>query len=241
MAILLPELENIVRLNARNALDSSMYSNTTIDYAIQRAQDELYQLAKPVRTLTQLTLTSGSNVLPMLPADWLPEFNLDAYVTTGNPATIVNPNLILTSYQAVLRAQYNYGTVISPGVPKLLGFSTQTGGIVGPLLPDSAYVVNLWWWKQPPVWVAGSGTGTFDLSDRFLRLIGMYGAPAALQEFEPENAERSAKMWAVFVAEAKRARSQNTGGLGETESVKDELHKSGVRHFDNPQNYYPQA
>ena len=161
-----------VRVYARNARNPTGYTDQMIDYAIALAMDEANRIAKPVRTLSTMTLTPNSQTLPALAANCQPEFIIQAYVTLpSNPTAIINPDIMLTAIDNLLYQQW-LGTGLFPwsnylppqtfvngqsvGQPIFFGFTDSAGdGLCWPI-PDQAYVLNYWWYQQPTQWSAGT-------------------------------------------------------------------------------------
>ena len=115
----------------------------------------------------------------------------------------------------------------------MLGFSTSTTGIVVPV-PDLAYTLEIWWWQKFTNWIAGGTlSGTFNLPDEHMRIIGILGAPAALQFTEPENATRAMAMWKQFQDKARAIKSQDSGGRGGQVVVKSRSYSRA------PTDFYP--
>jgi hypothetical protein len=222
MAYAIADLRNIARLSARNAMDSTMYTNASIDYALQIAADQWQRVTKTPRALGTLTLTSGSAVLPTMPTNWTPDRTMQATLISPTGA-VLNPELDCVSHGEVLRKQFERGSATAQGQPEMLGFSTLTSGIVYPV-PDAAYLIYLWWWQPFTTWTAGGtpSPDSFNLSDEELRCIASMGAPAELQKSEPENAVRCQQMKDQFLTAAKQVKGRDAGGRGASVAFKDE-------------------
>ena len=152
MAFTLLDARSRIRLAARNADDSGLYTDAAVDNALVLALDEWTRIVKPTRTTSTLTLTAASASLPTLPTGFLPEQLLRVYLTLSGQ--FVRPNIMSISYDALLEKQYeNGGDAV--GRPQYMAFTSPTAGVVYPT-PDNAYSLLLRWWSQPTSWTAGT-------------------------------------------------------------------------------------
>jgi hypothetical protein len=189
MPYTLADLHRLARLGGRNAMDSRWYSYQSVDYALLQSLKDWARRTKVTGTLTQITLTVGSNVVPTLPADLKAEYITQAYLSiAGSP---INPGIQFSSYEDVLcsdvRTPGNWGDhnsnalAIPNGQPTMLGFQTPTTAFLNTLC-DQAYTLNLWWWDKPPAWQAGQA---------FVAAMVIAGAITSLQVLIPGSIYRT--------------------------------------------------
>ncbi len=81
-------MRNIVRRNSiRSGVDSSMFTDTDIDVAIQSAADEMNDHTMFCERVDTITLTAGTAELQSLPTNFMASRLLDAYLTSSNVVT----------------------------------------------------------------------------------------------------------------------------------------------------------
>jgi hypothetical protein len=219
VAYAVQDLRDQVRRFARNALDSSVYPDQQIDGCLQLAGDEWVRLTRGSRVLVALTLTSGSNALPAIPADCSPDRVLQVFLLLNGQ--IIDPEFEFTSYEEIQRDQYLRRGLIDPSVigtagqPKKMAFIDRSSGIVWPT-PQNAYTIELWYSQPFTSWTAGGtpSPNAFNLSDEYLRVIARYGAPGHLQLNEKANGVIAQGALAEFRSQAKKVRAANAGGRG---------------------------
>lgn len=183
MSINLRSARRIVRLYARNAQDSTMYSDEQIDIALQTAADELILKAGILPRMDTFTAATNVYLLPSMPANFRPDRLRRAYLTGSNVQVSApvpldphyadysrgaylggmgQPNtcdLTLASVQNILDWLYSSGGA-SKGQPQSMAFDQRTAtGYLYPI-PDQNYTVNLWWNDLFATWPAGS-QGTY--------------------------------------------------------------------------------
>ena len=108
MGYAIADLRGFARNFVRNAADSSCYSDSNIDRALQCAMDEWCRITDTPKSLGSITLTAGSNTLPAAPGNWLPEFHLKSTLVMAG--SVVIPDITFTDYNAVLMQQFLTGS-----------------------------------------------------------------------------------------------------------------------------------
>lgn len=159
------DLQNMLSVSARNAKSSGAYSYYQKDLAIFRAMENWRRLTKQTRRLDAVTLTAGNNTAPSLPSGFLPEFNLECYLTLSGQT--VRENLRIVPYTELLGAQMEglnrTNNIPATGRPSLLAFKDRATAIVYPT-PDQTYTVNFWWWEDCTSWTFGQAFIVANLS-----------------------------------------------------------------------------
>lgn len=176
---------SFVRQFARNAGDSSTYSDEQIDRAIQLAADRWIETTKVTRKISTLTLSAGTYTLPTLPANFSSEKLLKAWVIRADLQHEVELALVDMADMETQRKRNNL-----QGNPRYLAFSAMTAGEVYPT-PSLNFSLYLLWVDLFTIWTpgdAGAGVLTTNIPDDQLRAICTFGAPAFLQHTEPQNA-----------------------------------------------------
>lgn len=199
MSMTLTAARAMVREYARNAGDSTMYSDTKIDHAIQAAGSEFCRETGFLRTMTTLALTAASNVLPTLPTDFRPE-NIREAFTTADDVDVVN-------YSEIAEADADSGP------PTQVAFSSDSAGIVYPT-PTVDTSLYIWYYQPFTPFTAGTaspGSVTITLPDDALIPCLIYGATSKLQFNEPEHGYAVA---AATQFQQHIARYRGRGGLG---------------------------
>lgn len=224
MGYAIADLRSFARNFVRNAVDSSTYSDSNIDRALQCAMDEWCRLTQTPKTLGSLTLTAGSNALPASVANWAPEFHLKSTLLLAG--TVVRPDISFTDYNAVLMQQFITGSSSTyTGAPLMYGYQsngTASGtGICWPT-PDKAYNIFQWFREQPTTWTIGGSCSSFNLPDEALRVIATDGCEAFLQYTEPQNAQLAQVALTRFNQKANQFRSRNAGGRSGQVVTKDD-------------------
>jgi hypothetical protein len=167
MAYTLTQLRLDGREQARNAKDSTEYSNRNLDKALQRAAARWCRGTRELRTTAALQLVTGSNVLPAFPADFRPEQAFGPYLTLAG--VIIDPNVSLVGVADVLQSQLIQWPWLSPGYclatnpqtspptgqPTLFCCSSTSAGVCN-YLCDRAYILNIPYWQKLTAFTAGA-------------------------------------------------------------------------------------
>jgi hypothetical protein len=217
MGYALADIRNMIREWARNARDSTLYSDYAIDISAQAGMHDWNEITKEVRTTSVFALTPGSLLLPAAPTGFTPDHTLDAYLTLSGQ--LIDPKIQIVQLQAVLLAQARLATDGNPtkpqtGQPRMFGFDASGVGQCD-VTPGQAYSLNVLWWMPETTWVAGTGTAaSFNLPDDHLRIICRKLAPYYLQGSEPVNGPIVARMYAEGIADARAHAARGVGGAG---------------------------
>ncbi len=113
------DLRGFARQFVRQAADSSMYSDTQLDRALQLAGDEWMRITHAKKATGTQTLTPSSNVLPAIPSGWLPEYAIQQYLTLAGE--IIFPEVEFVDYAEVLRQRKVTGN--PSGQPRFVGYA----------------------------------------------------------------------------------------------------------------------
>jgi hypothetical protein len=197
------DARNFVRQFARNAQDSSMYNDASIDRAIQTVCNRFIRVTKATKKTDTLAVTAGASTIDLSEIDdFRPERLLRAWISG-------KPELELTDFWTIDSRLVNEP---SAGVPTLIGFNTTTDGAIFPA-PDADYTINLLWVPPLTTWTIGAtdDATALNLPDDWMQEILVYGATATLQHTEPEHkyASESWKKYLEFETSAMGA-----GNLG---------------------------
>lgn len=222
MAYVIADLQAFLANSARNGNDPISYTPTRQDIAIQAAMRKWSRITRTPRQLDTVAITAGSATLPAFPTGFLPEFNLETYLSLSGK--IIYPEITFTSIQDVLAEQVNGAplttTLISEpptnprtGRPTKIAFADTSHAFLD-TLPDQAYTLNVWWRCPLTLWTPGSSGPTFNLPDEALLSIATLGAVYFLQKGEPANAAQAKEAYAEFIQEAGEFRGRNAGGKG---------------------------
>ena len=233
MGMALTDLRQLARFFCRNAGDSSAYSDSNIDLALQLAADEWCRIVRVPRTVGSLTLTAGSNALPAaVSANWSPEFHIGTSLYLAGQ--LVNPNMDFTDYNTVAREAWIHGdngTISSNAstsclsAPRMYGYlQNSTAANVGICFPtpDQPYVMFQEFRDQFTSWVSGGTCSGFNLPDEHLRVIATDGACAYLQQNEPKNAAIAAAARVRFENKAHQIKGRDSGGRNGNVSIRDD-------------------
>ncbi len=212
------DLRGFARQFVRQAADSSMYSDTQIDRALQLAGDEWMRITHAKKTTGTQTLTAGSNVLPTIPTGWAPEYAIQQYLTLAGE--IVAPNIEFVDYIEVLQQRKRLGN--PSGQPQFIGYADlDTTGECTPT-PNAAFVLHWWYWQPFTNWTPGGICTSFNLPDEHLRIIATDGAEAFLQTNEKDNAGVAAAALERFQRKARAIRGRMAGGRGGSVMLRDD-------------------
>lgn len=193
---------SFVRQFARNAGDSSMYSDADVDRAIQAIADDFIFITKCTRLVSSVTLTESTAALPAFPTNFRPERLLSAYIGDYPPLDQVDHD--------VLRAARLAND--STDRPTLISFDSYTTGEVYPKPTATYLTLSLRWLEPFTTWTpGGTDPGTLNVPDDYLRTILMYGATSLLQHNEPEH-KYAAESWQKYATF--RDSMRGSGGLG---------------------------
>ena len=202
-----------------------MYSPENLDNALMLAGNEWVRVVKPVKTLTTLTLTPGSNAMPTVDANWKPQYQLQQTLMLSGK--ILNPNFVITDYNAVLYQQFLQGgdSTTNSGRPSMAGYPDNGSGNTGICFPtpDKAYTLTFWWWVGFPSWTAGgSGPSFASFPDEQLRIIATDGVESYLQANEKGNQDIAAAARVRFREKMQEFLALGTGGRGAQVSYRDD-------------------
>lgn len=218
MAFTVAQGRTEVRNNLRsNGFDTSLYTDTLIDWAISDAGEELVRETTLLRTTGTATLAAGSlSITPAsLPTGLRPDRLTNVYLTGSNVqvtlgAGIIPPYFVvgapvgpvvggnravleLLPFTTVLERSYatrdlTTGVALT-GQPQAFAFQNLSGTNMFFPTADAAYIINFEWNKLFTNWtIGGSGTENFLLPDDYMIQVLRYGAPSKIQFNEPGNA-----------------------------------------------------
>lgn len=193
-----------IRDFARNAGDSTEYSDARVDRALQFVGSRFVRVTRCTRTTSNLTITSGSSAITASAVtNFRAEYLFRAYIPAQGELQIID-------HEDLLDLQVKQG---ESGLPTFIAFTSTNVGEVYPT-PDAAYTAKLLWYEPFTTWTAGSAPSpdSFNVPDEWLKEILTYGVPAALQHNEVEHlyASESWKKYLSFETELTGA-----GGFGE--------------------------
>ena len=173
-----------VRQFARNAGDSSVYSDTDIDRAIYTVGERFARMTRCVRTASSVDLTADDATVDFSGVTgFLPEQIISAYVLTEANAVAV------VKWEDLYQKQINTPTGNDPCQRRELAFETPTIANIWPA-PTEDGTLRVRWWETFTTWTLGVADGTsttFNLPDQYLTEILTYGAPACLQHNSEEH------------------------------------------------------
>jgi hypothetical protein len=236
MGYKLADLRTLSRQFVRNAMDSTMYSDSHLDTALMMAGDEWCRDVRQ-KTLGSITLPAASATMPSMPAAWRPEYHLNAMLLSTDGTPLI-PDIAFTDYEEVLRQQVfdgsNTNSHLTTGTPRMFGFpqSATTGGILN-VCCAASYNMYLWYYSPFPTWTAGGTISDSSFSfipDEQLRIIATDGVEAKLQCNEPQNLTIAANAQLRFNNYKVSILSRNAGGRG-----------GQVSYAPNPDEYYYQG
>ena len=222
----------LVRQFARNAGDSTAYSDTACTNAINIVGTRFVQQVRSQRVTTDITLTSGNTtatITTLTTLGFRPDMLLSVYLTNRARAL----DVVSWDDLQLLRSTTGRTTLdptdgrstdaVTPasGTPTTLAFETFTGAEVYPV-PDAAYTLRFRWCT--PFSLTGGSGGAISIPDDWLRQILYTGATAVLQHNEPESAYASGA-WQKYL-EFERSVTA-TGNLGATSSLRSRLADDG--------------
>ena len=197
------EARDFVRQFARNAGDSSIYSDADVDRAVMAAGDYFVQQTQATRTsgTVSLSTSTASFSLSSL-TDFRPERVLRAHIAGVTNLAAVGPDELLA-----LQTGYPGET----GVPTHVAFTSWAAGEVFPV-PTAAAALTLTYVQPMTSWTAGAtnvGSTSINLPNDWARQVMAYGAPALLQHNVPEAAyaSQSWQKFTVFVGSLRGAGS----------------------------------
>jgi len=201
-----------VRQYARNAGDSSMYSDADIDRAIATVGNRFVRETRCLKTTDSLALTTSSSALPSLPTGFRAERSIRAWVLL---AGVAKGTLQFPLHSDLVEAQIRRART---GLPMFIAFDSWTTGEVYPT-PDQDYTVKLQW-QQFFTTLAPDGSTdgatTLNLPDDWLAEILPYGPTAVLQHNEKEM-KYAAETWQKYLDF--ELRMKDAGNLGAKESI----------------------
>jgi hypothetical protein len=209
----------MVRQFARNAGDSSMYSDTDVDRAIRFVCQRFVRFTRCVKATSTITLTASSSAASFAAEEnFRPERLLRVWFTLAGvvkgTCTVVDHGEILEMLEA---------SPSTEGVPDHIGFSSWSAAAVYPL-PDEAYVLNALWAVPFTTFTPGTGTPddiTLNIPSDLLEEILIYGPPAVLQHNEPEHLYASAS-WQKYLEIEASMRSAGSFGARAAFRVKED-------------------
>jgi len=222
----------LVRQFARNAGDSTAYSDTAVTHAINIVGTRFVQQVRSQRRTDDVTLTSGNataGISTMVTAGFRPDMLLSAYLTdrAGAMRVVSWDDLMMlrsTTGRETLSPADGRGTdavTAASGTPTTLAFETLTTCEVYPV-PNATYTVRFRW--CPPFSLTGGTGGHISIPDDWLRQILYTGATAVLQHNEPESAYASGA-WQKYLEFEKSVTA--TGNLGATTTLRSRLTDDG--------------
>jgi hypothetical protein len=201
----LSDLRNLVRLYARNAQDSIMYTDAQIDVAIASAADDFIRWTQYTKTISSFATAAGTNTFSLAVNGFEPSRMIDVYLsgsnvevnwqapsypmsmyTEGSPSfgnTTQTTYLRVTDYsQAATEAIGQNQT----GQPILIAFGTNTTGILYPT-PDNTYTVNVRWSEPFTGWTAGT-QGAYSSGVTYQRGDIVSSSGTLYKSIQPNNA-----------------------------------------------------
>lgn len=209
------EARSWVQDYSRNAGDTSEYSASRIDRAIQFVGSRFVRKTRCTRTTSTAALTSGSSAVSTTAISlFRPEYALRAWIAAQG-------ELELTDHGELLERQI---ACDESGLPSLLAFTSTTAGEAYPT-PDAAYTLSITWVEPFVTWTVGTGTPTFNLPDEWLKEILTYGVPAAMQHNEVEHLYAS-ESWKKYLEFEKEC--TGFGGFGAKVLRRQSLRTRGI-------------
>lgn len=206
MALSVANARLMVRDFARNAGDSSMYTDTQIDRSIQIIGNRFVRKTSCTVKKSTLAITLGSNALPSFPTNFRPAYIRRARISiTGS-----NKRVDIIGYDDLLNKRDSNDR---DGLAEFVAFDSWTSGEVYPE-PDAAATLTIWWRDVFTAWTAGGtpSPDSFNIPDELFMEVLATGVVAMLQGHEPENRAIYANKWAEYL-ELERD-SSGAEGLG---------------------------
>ena len=201
----LTDARTIVRQFARNAGDSSVYTDAEIDRAILFVGNRFCRIAKPLKDSQSVTVTATTGAVALSSLTYFrPERMIDFLVTGyADPLSLVD-------YSEYHR-RYNEGGT-GTGRPEIIAMEDNDGtfaAVVYPA-PSTSTAAKVRYWLPFTSWTPGaSGSGvTLNLPDEVLYEILPVGPVAILQHNQPEQAYASAS-WRAYLEIESMMRSRN--------------------------------
>lgn len=215
--MLVSTAQSYVRQFARNAGDSTMYTDADVDRAIQLVGQRFCRVTRCVKTLSSLTLTAASAALPAFPTGFTPKHLIRAYIAD-------NPALRITDTDTLRRQR---DRMARSDVPELVAFDSTTTGEVFPT-PDTGYTLKFLWWEAFTTWTPGSTPTTLlNVPDDLLIEWLPFGPPAVLQGNEPEH-KYAGPMWQRYLEVENSLRDGGTLGVRTVDRVLDEADSGSI-------------
>lgn len=202
---------------AANKGETSIYGEVAQDHAIMAIGEDVITFSDCTLRTDSVTLTSGSDALPALPTNFLPNRLRRAYLTGSNvviSAADDTPALQPVDYMQILKMRIMEA---EEGQPTEIGFDSLTGGYVYPK-PDENYTLKLQWLEPFTTWTAGTADGTtlatvLNVKDQLLRQAIMTGGVYMLHKNMP-NSKYARESFAAYQRFLASVKDQGHGSLG---------------------------
>lgn len=195
-----------VREVCRNAGDSTMYSDTAVDHAIQAAADHFIRFTRYTRQVSNLTITATSADVTLSITGFHPERVIRAWIPAVGELEVIGLSRWLDL------------SVNDPrtGDPTTIAFTSTTAASLWPT-PETSVTGKMMWFPPFTTWTAGTSdvttlATTLNIADDDLREILYLGSPHYLQGNEPEH-RYAAERWQQFQDYV--ARRSSAGNLGD--------------------------
>jgi hypothetical protein len=157
------------RVFARSAGSSTAYPDAELDVSIKTVCDDFIARTHCTRTISTITLSSGSSSLPALPTNFRPERILSSYLTGSNVVAGIGGSRIFGAYYAEGARDYSGSTLSASltvipyrqllemkyglagaGQPQYIAFNDGvTGSTTGEVYPepDQNYTCTIEWYQ----------------------------------------------------------------------------------------------
>lgn len=184
-----------VRDALRDGGDSTIFSDATIDRAIQQAGNYYCRMTRSIKRTDSVTITEGSTSFPLtapIAAGFRPERVIDVWITGQTTP------LQLLDYAAVVALAADDD---SSDVPAVLAFLDESGnGYLWPE-PDDDYTAKLRYWLPFTTWTAGSDDSTtLNIPTDLIMPVLKDGAAGVALEANKETRAYAGLLWEKFKA-----------------------------------------
>lgn len=213
----LTSARQFVRFFARNAGDSTMYSDAQVDMAISAVGNQFAEKTRCLPIASSLSTVAANpalDVSSLVSLGFRPEKLLLAYLPAGNAGgtgRACRVRLRAASWETLIGRQD--GEPRST-VPEMIAFEDWSTAELYPT-PDAIYTIKLRWHQPFVTWTYGTGSPdgvTLNLPDEWMTRILSDGVPGKLQLNEPEH-KYAATAWQRYLDFEKEMMGK--GALGE--------------------------
>lgn len=215
-----------VRYSARNAADSTQYSDADVDRVILMLQERfIRKTGSCLLRQNEVALTDGTSTASGFPAGFRPDRLRSCWLedSDGLPQ---EPLTVIGTAELVERKR-QFGT--GEGVPTHLAFKSLSPLDIEAdlwLTPSAAYTLKFEWLALPVTWTEGSSSytdtnRTLSIPDDLIRPVLYYGAAAALQHNQPEHGY-AGEAWKKYLEYEAECMGLNTMGAKVLTARKDD-------------------